>query len=111
LFGVVALVSLLVVLIGAWTLNARLRTWPSRALLICLGLIVVWIPLSVVVEQFVAERFESSSSQSTLNWLFVASDVFVPAVLLLLAAISFLLVARSVRPSISPLERVSEDVA
>jgi len=96
LFSLAALAAFVIFIFGSWTLHARLRNGFSRVFFGCVLSLVLWAPLSMVVNNYVIGNFEESSAQSTLNWLYLASDIAVPAVLLLAIAISFTLAARTI---------------
>jgi hypothetical protein len=104
--GLAALISVLLQIAGAWILHRKLRIWQSRLLLVSWLSLVVWVPVISIAQYQIGGAFETSSSKELLNWIYVALDVFLPAAILLLTSISFLLVARA-----SPSTRGPSDVA
>jgi hypothetical protein len=89
LLGLVALVALAFVLLGCRTLHKRIRTRSSFCLLMFTLTMAAWLPLSSLIQHFVLVNFESSPAKTTLNWIFVSSEVLIPALLMLGAAVSF----------------------
>ncbi|RYG60466.1 MAG: hypothetical protein EON60_07040 [Alphaproteobacteria bacterium] len=98
LLGLAALVALVFVLLGCWVLHRRIRTRASLYLLVSTAAIAAWFPLSSFIQYFVLARFESSQAKVTLNWIFVGSEIFIPALLLLVASISFWTAVRAIEP-------------
>ena len=96
--GIGGLAALLFVLLGCWSLHRRLQVRSSFSLLISVIGLLAWLPISQVVEYFVMSRIVHGQTSATLNWILVASDLILPIVLLLAAAVCFWLATRAIEP-------------
>ena len=102
LFGLAALVALLFTVLGCWFLHRRVRNWASLCLLLSVVALLVWVPAAQFSEAFIIRSYDASTSKSTLNWLAVAIEIFLPCLLLLLASVGFCFAARSIPPQSKP---------
>jgi len=96
--GIGGLAALLFALLGCWSLHRRLRIRSSFSLLASAVGLLVWIPASHVVDYLVMSRAAHGQTSAALNWILVTSDLIVPILLLLSAAVSFWLASRAVEP-------------
>jgi hypothetical protein len=104
LFGAAALLAMGFILAGSWTVHRRARSRASACLLWTTASFIAWFPISSLVQYAVLAQGDASPPTATLNWIFVSSEIFVPALLLVAAAASFWLATRAIapRPADSP---------
>ncbi|MFC0682556.1 hypothetical protein ACFFGH_32395 [Lysobacter korlensis] len=102
ILSVVGLASLLLVMVGCWTLHRRLRTRATTGLIVSVVGLLAWLPLSQIVEYLVMRQVSLGRDSSAWNWILVVTDLFAPIVLLFGASLSFWLAVRSVEPRPRP---------
>ncbi|WP_234446966.1 hypothetical protein [Luteimonas sp. MC1572] len=100
ILGVVAAVGLLAVLAGCWRMMRALRTRSSQVLFFSLLSSFAWLFVSDAIFRVVFYYSDLSRPTPLQNYVYLAIDVVVPALLMLCASASFWLVASSVsRPN------------
>ena len=95
LSGAAALLGLLIVVAGCWQLMRTLRTRPSRFLFVSLVSLIVWVLISDTITRVIFFYTDLSNPQTWANWALLSVEFFVPSVLVLIAAVCFWIVARS----------------
>jgi hypothetical protein len=99
-FGFIAVISLVLVVLGSWLLHARLRNIQSRIFFLAVLSLAAWIPLSTIASFLVLRNSDQIGEQSALTWLGIATGATIPALLFLAMAVSFLLSVRTIeRPN------------
>lgn len=96
LFGLAGLLAFVFILLGCWTIHRRARSRASLFLLWSVAAFIAWFPISSFVEYAVLGQFQASKFKSTLNWIMLCSEVFVPALLLVAASASFWQATRAI---------------
>jgi hypothetical protein len=97
-FGVAALLSLLIFATASWMLHKRLRNRHSFVFLLSVLAFVAWVPTSSLVTMLVIANHNPRDPSQLANWVAISSELVVPALILLIAAASFLLAVRSIAP-------------
>ena len=99
--GLVLVLAALFALHGAWMLMRGLGSPASKLLFGSISALLVWVPSSSLVKTAVFYHSDLSNPTAWENAIYVALE-FVPASLVVVAALSFWRVARSIRrPNIS----------
>jgi hypothetical protein len=96
LFGLAGLLAFVFVLLGCWTIHRRARSRASLLLVWSVAAFIAWFPISSFVQYAVLVQFESSTFKSTLNWILLSSETFIPALLLVAASVSFWRATRAI---------------
>ena len=94
--GIAAFATLLFIALGAWTIHSRLRNKSSLMFLLSVIAVPVWILASVIFDYFFLGASAIQNSKELLNIVYVAKEVFIPALLVLFSSISFFLVTRTI---------------
>ena len=94
--GYAALFSLVLIVIGAWTMHQRLRTRSSLVLLSAISALVVWVPLSSVITSLLLFYNAPYADSAWLNYSVMTVEIILPALLLLLAAGGYLLACQAI---------------
>ena len=98
LFGYAALLALLVVAAGCWTLHRRMRNRQTLALLLSFLSLLIWLPVSTFLTTILLSNGDTRNPSALLNYSYLAIDVVIPALLLVAAAILFLQAVRTIPP-------------
>ena len=96
LFGLAGLLAFVFVLLGCWTIHRRARSSASLFLLWSVAAFITWFPISSFVRYAALGQFESSKFKSTFNWVLLSSEIFIPALLLVAASVSFWRATRAI---------------
>jgi hypothetical protein len=96
ILGVSAVIGLLAVLAGCWRIMRALRIRSSRFLFFSLASLFIWLFISDAIFRIVFYYSDLSHPTPLQNYVYLAIDIFVPALLILCASASFWFVARSV---------------
>jgi hypothetical protein len=100
-FGLAALLALALIGAGSVIIHRKLRTRASLVLVCSLALMVAWlVVLSPAVEYWIIGSAAIQEDKSLLNIAYIADSVVVPALLLLVSATSFFIMARSLKPAV-----------
>ena len=100
IFGILFLISILLVLVGSWMLHRRVHNLHSLVMLLSLIGLSLWIPFSTYVVFWFLRTADATPSPDTNVWLYIATGLPVPSLLFLSAAVSFVLCVRSIeRPN------------
>jgi hypothetical protein len=95
-----AALSLLLVAIGAWTIHSRQRSRSSRFFWFSLVAIFAWLPASIFIEYFVLSNYTTNNrNRDFYNYLYIAKEIVIPALLILMSSISFFFMARTIKKS------------
>ena len=96
LLAISGLVALLVLVVATWMLRSRLRSRRSSVLAWSLTALALWPFLSTLSTYFVLNYGDPSQPHPVVNGLVLAIEVFLPSLLFLVVAGSFLLSVRCV---------------
>ena len=100
-FSLAALLALALIGVGGWIMHRRLRTRASFVFACSIASIIAWlIVLSPVFEYWIIGAATVQQDKTLLNIAYIADSVAIPAILLLVAAASFFILARSLKPAV-----------
>lgn len=94
--GVAVLTALALVLAASWVLHSRLQNPQSLRFAGSVSALALSLPLLPFATRLVIMYSDPSNPGQLANWLVISFEILLPSVLGLLAAISFLLVVRTV---------------
>lgn len=95
ILAMATLIAILFFCVGAFILHWKLKNRSSTVMLVAMLFNALWLPIALVTENYVTQNYDLSENQQALNWLYLSTEFFVPSVLILALAISFLLSVRS----------------
>ncbi|MDH5830627.1 hypothetical protein QFW80_08885 [Luteimonas sp. M1R5S18] len=101
ILGFAFLAALLLLGSGSWLLHRKLRSRSSLILLISLVFSAAWVLiLSQIADHFILGAYAVQADKSLLSIAYIAVNIVVPAVLLVIFSASFFALARSLKPAV-----------
>ena len=96
LLGTAALISITIIVIGAWTMRQRLGSRASKLFFLAVLALVAWIFASNIFTFLLFFYLGGEETSALLNYSVMTVEIFVPGLLLLVSAVCFVCAARTI---------------